>query len=221
MASGEKPDIWMPIYIGDWDGDTAHLTCEEDGAYGRLVRHYWRVGPPPDDDRRLASIVRTDLKTWRRLRASLSPFFTIKDGLWRQKRVDAELIKWTEKRAKFIERASAGGRAKSAKSTASSTASSTPQAVLVGCSSSSSATLGPINGPSASGARFSNLEFRQEIAERLGEAWTASWLDQCLWRHLPAACIVAPHEFAAVKIRDGLRQMPADKRFAVVVEQAA
>ena len=109
MSKNAKPDAWMPLYIGDWDGDTGHLTCEQDGAYGRLVRHYWRNGPLADDDRSLACIVRKDLAGWRRLRPVLVTFFTVEDGVWRHKRVDAEVVIWGEKRRRHIERASAGG----------------------------------------------------------------------------------------------------------------
>jgi hypothetical protein len=57
VTKDDKPDAWMPLYIGDWDSGTRHLDCEQDGAYGRLVRHYWKNGPLPDDDAQLARIV--------------------------------------------------------------------------------------------------------------------------------------------------------------------
>lgn len=32
---------WMPLYIGDFIADTAHLSAEETGAYILLIMHYW------------------------------------------------------------------------------------------------------------------------------------------------------------------------------------
>ena len=99
-----KPDSWMPLYVSDWDADTAHLSCEEDGAYGRLIRFYWRNGPPADSDAVLARIVREPVPTWRRIRPALVPFFIIDGGKWTHRRVDAEL---TEVRERYERRSSA------------------------------------------------------------------------------------------------------------------
>lgn len=133
MSKPDKPDAWMPLYIGDWDGDTGHLDCEQDGAYGRLVRWYWRNGPPKDDDAVLARIIRMDVKRWRKIRPIIAEYFDIEGGVWCHGRVEKELIRWAEKRRKAIERAAAGGRGKAAKSSATST----PQALLTGCTSAS------------------------------------------------------------------------------------
>ena len=70
-------------------------------------------------------------------------------------------------------------------------------------------------------ASFSNLDFRQVAIEALGEPWVASWLDQCLWRDLPSPCIVAPHEFAAKKVREGIRRLPSSLAYTVTVEMVA
>lgn len=43
---------YMPLYIDDYEADTAHLTIAEDGAYNRLLRLLWRTPgcSIPDDD---------------------------------------------------------------------------------------------------------------------------------------------------------------------------
>jgi uncharacterized protein YdaU (DUF1376 family) len=90
---------WMPLYVGDYLGDTGHLTTAQHGAYLLLMMHYWRKGELPDDDRQLSKIAKLPLKTWCEYRATLQDFFY--DG-WKHKRIDAELAKMmrvSEKRA--------------------------------------------------------------------------------------------------------------------------
>jgi uncharacterized protein YdaU (DUF1376 family) len=88
---------WMPLYVGDYLGDTGHLTTAQHGAYLLLMMHYWRKGELPDDDRQLAKITKLPLRTWRDYRTTLRDFFH--DG-WRHKRIDAELQRMTEVSAK-------------------------------------------------------------------------------------------------------------------------
>ena len=79
---------WMPLYVGDYLGDTGHLTTTQHGAYLLLMMHYWRKGELPGDDRQLCKIAKLPLKTWNEYRATLQDFFH--DG-WKHKRIDAEL----------------------------------------------------------------------------------------------------------------------------------
>jgi len=83
---------WMPLYVGDYLGDTGHLTTGQHGAYLLLMMHYWRKGELPDDDRQLSKITKLPLKTWCEYRPTLQDFFH--DG-WKHKRIDAELEKMT------------------------------------------------------------------------------------------------------------------------------
>lgn len=126
MSRSEKPDTWMPLVVGDYLKDTTRLTTEQHGAYLLLIMSYWVQGPPSDDDEELAAIAKMDAKTWRKTRAKLERFFIVENGQWKHKRVEEELARWVEKKALYVARASAGGRAKAAKSTASST----PQAAI-------------------------------------------------------------------------------------------
>jgi len=90
---------WMPLYVGDYLGDTGHLTTAQHGAYLLLMMHYWRKGELPDDDRQLSKITKLPLKTWCEYRATLQDFF---HSGWRHKRIDAELermLRVSEKRA--------------------------------------------------------------------------------------------------------------------------
>jgi uncharacterized protein YdaU (DUF1376 family) len=89
---------WMPLYVGDYLGDTGHLTTAQHGAYLLLMMHYWRKGELPDDDRQLSKITKL-LKTWCEYRPTLQDFF---HSGWKHKRIDAELermMRVSEKRA--------------------------------------------------------------------------------------------------------------------------
>ena len=90
---------WMPLYVGDYLGDTGHLTTAQHGAYLLLMMHYWRKGELPDDDRQLSKITKLPLRTWCEYRPTLQDFF---HSGWRHKRIDAELARMmrvSEKRA--------------------------------------------------------------------------------------------------------------------------
>lgn len=79
---------WMPLYVGDYLGDTGHLSTTQHGAYLLLMMHYWRKGELPDDDKQLASITKLPLRIWMDSRETLQAFFY--DG-WCHKRIDTEL----------------------------------------------------------------------------------------------------------------------------------
>ena len=65
---------WMPLYVGDYLGDTGHLTTAQHGAYLLLMMHYWRKGELPDDDRQLSKITKLPLRTWCEYRPTLQEF---------------------------------------------------------------------------------------------------------------------------------------------------
>jgi len=90
---------WMPLYVGDYLGDTGHLTTAQHGAYLLLMMHYWRKGELPDDDRQLAKITKLSAKSWRAFRPVMQQFF---HSGWKHKRIDTELMRMlrvSEKRA--------------------------------------------------------------------------------------------------------------------------
>jgi uncharacterized protein YdaU (DUF1376 family) len=97
---------WMPLYVGDYLGDTGHLTTAQHGAYLLLMMHYWRKGELPDDDRQLSKITKLPLKTWCEYRPTLQDFFH--EG-WKHKRIDAELEKMMRVSLKRAEAGQKGG----------------------------------------------------------------------------------------------------------------
>jgi len=89
----------MPIYWGDYRGDTGHLSTVQHGAYLLLIGHYWAHGSLPDDDQQLANIARLSLEDWLIHRPIIHAFFY--DG-WKHKRIERELKRHTEVYAKRL-----------------------------------------------------------------------------------------------------------------------
>lgn len=201
--STTKPDVWFPLVVGDYLKDTSRLTTEQHGAYMLLLMDYWTKGAPPNDDSVLASITRLDPRRWRAQRPILEPFFHIEEGLWRHNRVERELTRWTEKKRLFAERASAGGRAKAAKSTASSTS----QALLAGCTSSASREVEGSKNPSTLSGQNDFLgpqDVRAAFAALKGDDWTRSYIDPAGWQDVPErALIPATRRAGTIIVREG------------------
>ena len=91
---------WMPLYVGDYIADTAHLSTVEHGAYLLLMMHYWSKSSLPNDDKLLARIAKLTAAQWQKIRPVIQPFF--QDG-WKHKRIEFELTE--------AARISAAGRA--------------------------------------------------------------------------------------------------------------
>jgi uncharacterized protein YdaU (DUF1376 family) len=108
----KRADAWMPVYIGDYTGDTLRFSTEAHGAYFLLIMDYWRQGPPPDDDEVLASITKLPVARWRKHRRLIEPLFKIKGGHWHHKRIDAEREAAAEITSKRSEAGKRGAEAK-------------------------------------------------------------------------------------------------------------
>ncbi len=107
----------LPLFTDAYLADTRHLTAEEHGAYLLLLMCAWRTRgcALKDDNKQLARIVGVTPTRWRRLRPVLAEFFTIEDGLWRQKKL-TEVYAGVEARvAKNRANGAKGGRVKAAK----------------------------------------------------------------------------------------------------------
>lgn len=71
---------YFPLYVGDFEADTSHLTPEQDGVYNRLLRAMWRS---PNcalayDEADLRRRLRLTAQQWKR---SFEPL--VRDGLVR------------------------------------------------------------------------------------------------------------------------------------------
>jgi uncharacterized protein YdaU (DUF1376 family) len=219
MSKDTRPDVWFPLVVGDYLKDTSRLTTEQHGAYLLMLMDYWVKGPPPDDDAALASITRMTVARWRQTRPKLLPYFSILDGVWRQKRADEELERWTEKKRKYVDRAAAGGRGKAAKSTASSTT----KALLTTCSASASVEVEGLTGHST---LYGQIEFngpeevRSAFLAKLGADWVGSYLDPCTWQDLPDRGLIPRNGYAAERFRRDARDVLTALGLALIARAA-
>jgi len=139
----------MPLYIGDYLGDTQRLTTEQHGAYLLLILDYWRNGPPPDDDAVLQQITKLDRASWKRHRPTIQRMFQVTDGQWLHRRIDKELEAAAANAERRSSKASKAAKARWEHSSkdAPSNAPSMPEAKLVECP-----TPSPSSVPNGTGA---------------------------------------------------------------------
>lgn len=131
----KEASAWMPLYVGDYLGDTQRLTTEQHGAYLLLMLDYWRNGPPPDDDDVLQQITKLDKARWKRCRPILARMFKVANGEWRHKRIDHELEQAQDNASRRSEKAKRAAQARwgDRNDDAASNAPSMPQALLDEC----------------------------------------------------------------------------------------
>lgn len=136
-----KPDIWMPLYIGDYLADTMHLTTEQHGAYLLLIMAYWKNGGAiSSSDQSLAATCRLSPDAWSMHKHTLASFFDTESDpmLWIHVRAEKEMGKAGNNQLKRTLRAQTAAAARwgnNAPSNASSNAPSIPQAMLKTCPS--------------------------------------------------------------------------------------
>lgn len=111
--SKKKTDIWMPLYIAEYLGDTMHLTTRQHGAYLLLIMAYWRSASPlPNNERQLAAICKMHPSEWEEDRDTLAGFFETDETGWHHKRIDIELANALDNVQKASEKGRAGAAAR-------------------------------------------------------------------------------------------------------------
>ena len=100
MAKFPMLPLWTDAYLAD----TTHLTTLQHGAYLLLLITMWRAKGCRlhDDDKLLAKYTRTTPVQWAKLKPVLENFFIIKDGWWRNKRINKEIIFVNRKRRQRV-----------------------------------------------------------------------------------------------------------------------
>jgi uncharacterized protein YdaU (DUF1376 family) len=97
-------DIWFPFYIGDYLGDTMHLTTEEHGAYILLIMYYWKNNGAIENNKNLLKNI---TKISQKKLQNVLTLFSEKEGYLHHKRIDEELLKAQSKSQKAKESAEA------------------------------------------------------------------------------------------------------------------
>lgn len=82
MRKRMKPDIYMPLIIGDWLKDTGHLDATCQGAYFLLILHHWGKPGVPADPESLMNMTKVRPTDWARVHGLIRPFFTEEGGMW-------------------------------------------------------------------------------------------------------------------------------------------
>lgn len=209
-----KPDVWMPLFIGDYLADTTRFSHCQHGAYLLLMMDYWRSGPPPDNDVVLSQIARCPAEEWPALRKVIAPKFQIVNGLWHHKRIDEELADATSRSTKAVAKAvkAAAVRWKNlqgdAPSNAPSNASVTLQAMHKTCPSPSPSVI-PNGITAADAARLTKDELwalgRDMLAKQgVGPKTAGSYLGHLIKQH--------GDESVLEQLREAIGEQPADLR---------
>lgn len=109
---------YLPLYVNDFEGDTAHLTLEEDGAYNRLIRLCWRTSgcSIPNDPAWIMKRLRINKKQYDAvIKPLIVEFFIVKKGRVFQKRLKEEFLKINKTISERKKAGKKGGTAKALK----------------------------------------------------------------------------------------------------------
>ena len=88
---------YMPLYVADYLGDTQHLTCEQHGAYLKLLMCLWRAeGELPNDRLKIARMVGLTPARWDKIAPEVMAFFHSNLAYFWSPRLNAELQKADE-----------------------------------------------------------------------------------------------------------------------------
>lgn len=106
---------YMKLYVGDYHGDTTHLSTVEHGAYLLLLMAMWRAGGKlPRDDRRLAALTKLSAEGWADIKPVMMEFFKVSGGSITHKRIVSEIGKYEA----VVEKRARAGKASAAKKAA-------------------------------------------------------------------------------------------------------
>jgi uncharacterized protein YdaU (DUF1376 family) len=112
-----KPFDEFPLSISAYITDTQHLSTLQHGAYLLILMTMRRAGGwIPDDDRKLANIVKLSLAKWRQIAPDVRSLLVADGGKLSQKRVLSDLEKMRLLSLKNAMNGKSGGEAKSLKS---------------------------------------------------------------------------------------------------------
>jgi len=86
-------DHWMRLHIGDYLGDTQHLSTFQHGIYLLLIMHCFKKGSLPAERIKLMHIAKiSDVRNWLKAAPDVLAMFQQTATGYRHRRVDAELV---------------------------------------------------------------------------------------------------------------------------------
>jgi len=130
---------WYPRDLGKYARDTKHLTMLEHGAYNLLLDFYYSTGPIPTSNALAllpdnSRVYRICSAVTREEQAAadniINMFFTVNDGMYRNKKADQVIEEQLEKHKKRVNSGRVGGINKAANNPSNATSnatSNTPQ----------------------------------------------------------------------------------------------
>lgn len=105
---------YIPLFIDDFDAATAHLSVAEEGTYMRLMKLAWRSASCSIVDD-IDFIARKTRAPKAMILTILNEFFTLRNGVWTQKRLKKEFDEVRKKISARKKAGKMGGLAKSQK----------------------------------------------------------------------------------------------------------
>jgi uncharacterized protein YdaU (DUF1376 family) len=120
---------YLPLFVDDFEADTAHLSFVEDGIYNRILRLCWRSPKCrlPNDQDWVARKIRVVTEEERQAMAAvISEFFTARRGYIFSKRLSAEFERISASVERRKQAGKSGGLAKSMKTKGSGSSNARP-----------------------------------------------------------------------------------------------
>lgn len=107
---------FMQLFVALWTSEVQHLTCEQDGAYFRLIRAMWTAGGAlPNVHRKLATICGLSEDRWAEIGPDVLEFFQRRGGTLTHKKVSEQLAVASAKKSSRMRAGKLGGLAKARK----------------------------------------------------------------------------------------------------------
>ncbi len=75
-----KPDMYMPLILGDFFKDTTRLDAEQQGMYLLLMIEFWLRGPIPNDPKVLQKICKISAHVFQKKSAEVLEIFSEENG---------------------------------------------------------------------------------------------------------------------------------------------
>jgi uncharacterized protein YdaU (DUF1376 family) len=106
-----KSPLWMRIHVAEFLSRTTDLTCEQFGAFMRLMlTMFLHDGSLPSDDAKLSRIVQAPPSRWAKVWAAIKPLFTLQGDTITSELVQVELANAHAKIAQAKLAGRSGGR---------------------------------------------------------------------------------------------------------------